>query len=68
MAITKITHHATLKQWKTLILFELGLSSFIFHSIFLLEYVVEECAKDLVDSKYLIIYIEYLIFTGILSV
>ena len=51
-----------------MIVFELGLSSFIFCSSSLLEYVVEECAKDLVDYKYLIIYIGYLIFIVILSV
>ena len=53
---------------KTLIVFVLGLSSFIFYSSSLSEYVVEERAKDLVDYKYLIIYIGYLIFIDIISV
>jgi len=68
MAITKLTHHATSKQWKTLTVFGLRRSFFIFYSRSLSEYVVEECAKDLVDYKCLIICIRYLLFIGILSV
>jgi len=68
MTTTKLTHHATLKQWKALIVFGLGQNFFIFYSWSLLEYVDKECAKDLVDYKYLIIYIRSLLFTGILSV
>jgi len=63
MAITKLTHHATSKQWKTLTVFGLGQNFFIFYSRTLSEYVVEECAKDLVNYLHRI-----LIIFGILSV
>jgi len=68
MTTTERSHHVTIKQWKALIVFGLGQNFFVFYSRSLLEYVVEGCAKDLVDHKYLTIYIGHLLFIVILSV